>query len=76
MPLGLKFVAPQVSPGTWPAFIRYLYVSFKQNLGEQFRASWPSCFLGSFFCHREIVAALVKEIIQLLRKQMDSEIIQ
>ena len=27
----------KVSPGTWSAFNRYLYVSFKQN-------SWPSCY--------------------------------
>ena len=23
----------------------YLYVSFKQNSGERFRATWPSCLL-------------------------------
>ena len=34
---------PLVSLGTWSAFNRYLYVSFKQNSGERFRASWPSC---------------------------------
>ena len=31
------------APGTWSAFNKYLDVSFKQNSGEQFRASWPSC---------------------------------
>ena len=31
-----------MSSGTWPAFNRYLYVSDKQNLGERFRATWPS----------------------------------
>ena len=40
---GAKIGPPQVSPGTRPAFNRYLYVSFKQNSGERFRATWPSC---------------------------------
>ena len=43
MPLGPKLALPQVSLGNWPAFNRYLYVSFKQNPGKRFRASWPSC---------------------------------
>ena len=43
MPLGPKLTPPQVSPGTWPAFNRYLYVSFKQNSGERLRATGPSC---------------------------------
>ena len=34
---------PQVSPGTWSAFNRFLYVSFKQNSGERFCAICPSC---------------------------------
>ena len=38
-----KMVPPQVSPGTWPTFNIYLYVSFKQNSCERLRASWPSC---------------------------------
>ena len=38
-----KMAPPEVSPGTWSAFSRYLYVSFKQNSGERFRATWPSC---------------------------------
>ena len=42
-----KIGPPKVSLGTWPAFNRYLYVSFKQNSGEQFRTSWPSCFILS-----------------------------
>ena len=33
------------SPESWSAFYRYLYVSFKQNSGEHFRATWPSCFI-------------------------------
>ena len=37
--------APGPLPGTWSAFYRYLYVSFKQNSGERFRATWPSCLL-------------------------------
>ena len=41
MSLVQKLAPPQVSPGTWPAFNRYLYVIFKQNSGERFRASWP-----------------------------------
>ena len=36
--------SPKVSPGTWSAFNRFLYVSFKQNSGERFRATWPSCW--------------------------------
>ena len=44
MPLGPKLAPLQVSTGTWPAFNRYLHVSFKQNSGERFRATWPSCF--------------------------------
>ena len=40
--LGPKLSLPQVLPGTWPAFNRYLYVSFKQNSGEQFSATWSS----------------------------------
>ena len=50
MPLGPNLAPPQMSPGTWLAFNRYLYVSFKQNSGERFRASWPTClkFLSSF----------------------------
>ena len=36
------------SPGTWSAFYRYLYVSFKQNSCESFRATGPSCFLYLF----------------------------
>ena len=43
MPLGPKSALPQVSPGTWPAFNRYLYVSVKQNSDERFRATLPSC---------------------------------
>ena len=43
MPQGPKFAPPQVSLETWPAFNMYLYVSFKQNSGERFRATWPSC---------------------------------
>ena len=37
--------APGVTtlPGTQSAFNRYLYVSFKQNFEERFRATWPSC---------------------------------
>ena len=34
-----KMAQRQVSPGTWSAFNRYLYVSFKQNSGERLRAS-------------------------------------
>ena len=34
----------QLSLGTWSTFYRYLYLSFKQNTGEHFRATWPSCF--------------------------------
>ena len=45
MPLGPKLAWPKVSTGTWPAFNRYLYVSFKQNSGERFRATVPSCFI-------------------------------
>ena len=41
--LGPKMAQPQLSTGTWPAFNRYLYVSFKQNSGKQFKATWPSC---------------------------------
>ena len=44
MPLGPKLSPPQVSPGTWPYSNRYIYVSFKQNSGEPFRVTWPSCF--------------------------------
>ena len=43
MPLVAKLAPPQVLSGEWPVFNRYLYVSFKQNLGEQLRASWPAC---------------------------------
>ena len=32
--LGTKNGLPQVSPGTWSAFNRFQYVSFKQNSGE------------------------------------------
>ena len=38
---------PQVSSGTWSAFNRYLYVSFKQNSGERFSATCPPCFHNS-----------------------------
>ena len=41
MPLGPKWLAPG-STGTLSAFYRYLNVSFKQNSGEHFRATWPS----------------------------------
>ena len=41
-PWGQNNLAPG-SIGTWPAFYRYLYVSFKQNSGERFRATWPFC---------------------------------
>ena len=43
MPLVPKLAPPQVLSGKWPVFNRYLCVSFKQNLGEQLRASWPAC---------------------------------
>ena len=43
-PWGQNNPAPG-SPGTWSAFYRYLYISFKQNSGERFRAIWPSCFI-------------------------------
>ena len=36
-----KIGLAHLSPGTWPAFKRYLNVSFKQNSGERFRAKWP-----------------------------------
>ena len=39
---GAKMALPLVPPGTWPAFNKYLYVSFKQNSGERFRAFWSS----------------------------------
>ena len=31
MPLVPKLTPPKVSPGTWPAFNRYLYVNFKKT---------------------------------------------
>ena len=37
MPLGPKSALTQMSPGTWPAFNRYLYISVKQNSGERFK---------------------------------------
>ena len=49
----------QVSPGTWSAFNRYLYVSFKQNSGERFRGTWPSCLCVVFLMLlRLFIAAL------------------
>ena len=45
MPLVPKMALIQVS-GTWSAFKIYIYVSFKQNLGERLRAAWPSCLLS------------------------------
>ena len=46
-PWGQNGPAPGL-PGTWSAFYRYLYVSFKQNSGECFRATWPSRFYNGF----------------------------
>ena len=44
---------PQVSPGTWPAFNKYVYVGFKQNSGEPFRA------LALLFSAYNICAAIL-----------------
>ena len=45
MPLGPKMAPPQVSPGTWSAFNKYLYVSFKQDSGERLYYSITSAFV-------------------------------
>ena len=49
------------SPGTWSAFYRYLYVSFRQNSGERFRATWTSCFRWTRLCWASVLLIVVSE---------------
>ena len=48
-PLGPKLTPPQVSPGTWPAFNRYLYVSLKKTQGSNLGPLGP---LVTVICER------------------------
>ena len=60
-----------MSPGKWPAFNRYLYtcISFKQNSGDRFRATWPTCL--SIHWH---VFILYKPLEQFLNVRLKTAI--
>ena len=70
MPLVPKLAPSQVSPGTWPALNSYLCVSFKQNSGERFRASWASCIIINLDLTRFVMMYLPNFLLRNFTKAL------
>ena len=66
----MSLCQPQASQGTWPAFNRYLNVSFKQTSGERFRANWPLVSSPVPLAHGELLLSLdVRHALSTVRRQ-------